>query len=148
MKLNLKAKLSVSASNCGRPIIHVFPSFNLGTHEVQSCVVNNCSRPGTVNISCTFSNSSKAMGYLSVLSSETNRSREMFVVACRDDMYSSDLKISVSGVRPDKYSVIVYDIESDGLPVLSNETNSSFVLCAEEKDVAVITEPQATTRKK
>ena len=88
------------------------------------------------------------MGYLLVLSSETNRSREMFVVACRDDMYSSDLKISVSGVRPDKYSVIVYGIESNGLPVLSNETNSSFVLSAEEKDVAVITEPQATTCKK
>ena len=147
MKLNLKAKLSVSASNCGRPIIRVFPSLNLGTHEVQFCEANKCSQPGTVIISCTFSNSSKAMGYLSVLSSETNRSREMFVVACRDDMYSSDLKISVSGVRPDNYSVIVYDIESDGLPVLSNETNS-FVLSAEEKDVAVITEPQATTRKK
>ena len=147
MKLNLKAKLSVSASNCGRPIIRVFPSLNLGTHEVQFCEANNCSQSGTVNISCTFSNSSKAMGYLSVLSSKTNRSREMFVVACRDDMYSSDLKISVSGVRPDKYSVIVYDIEINGLPVLSNET-SSFVLCAEEKDVAVVTEPQATTCKK
>ena len=88
------------------------------------------------------------MGYLSVLSSETNKSREMFVVASRDDMYSSDLEISVSGIPPDKYSVIVYDIESNGLPVLSNETNSSFVLCAEEKDVAVITESQATTCKK
>ena len=87
------------------------------------------------------------MGYLSVLSSETNTSREMFIVASRDDMSSSDLEISVSGIPPDNYSVIVYDIESNGLPVLSNETNSSFVLFAEEKDVAVITEPQATCKK-
>ena len=87
------------------------------------------------------------MGYLSILSSETNTSREMFIVASRDDMSSTDLEISVSGIPPDNYSVIVYDIESDGLPVLSDETNS-FVLCAEEKDVAVITEPQATTCKK
>ena len=88
------------------------------------------------------------MGYLSILSSETNTSREMFIVACRDNMSSSDLKISVSGIPPDDYSVIVYDIQSNGLPVLSNETNSSFVLSAEEEDVAVITESQATTRKK
>ena len=136
------------------PIIHFvknkkkFPFLNLGTHEVQTCVANNCSQPGTVNVSCTFSESSKAMGYLSILSSETNTYREMFIVACRDNMSSSDLKISVSGIPPDDYSVIVYDIESNGLPVLSNETNSSFVLCAEEKDVAVITEPQVATRKK
>jgi len=125
----------------------IFRSPNLGTHEAQSCAVNNSSTPGTVNISCTFSESSKAMGYLSVLSSETNTSREMFVVANRHDMSSSDLEVSVSGVPPDNYSVIVYDIESDGLPVLSTDTNP-FVQNAEEENVAVTTDPWETASKK
>jgi len=149
VNLNLKVKLSVSTSNCARLVIYgkkIFP-LNLGTHEVQICVANNCCQPGTVNISCTFSESSRAKGYLSVLSSETNMSREMFVVANRCDMSSSDLEVNVSGVPPDNYTVVVYDIESNGLPVLSNETNP-FVLSAAEKDVAVITEPQDTTCKK
>ena len=87
------------------------------------------------------------MGYLSVLSSETNTSREMFVVANRHDMSSSDLEVSVSGVPPDNYSVIVYDIESNGLPVLSTDKNP-FVLYAEEANVAVTTDPQETASKK
>ena len=145
MKLNVKTKL-VSASNCARPIIYM-KFFPLGTHEAQTCVANNCSQPGTVNISCTLSGSSKAMGYVSVLSSDTNTSREMFVVANRHDMSSSDLEVSVSGVPPDNYSVIVYDLESNGLPVLSNDLNP-FVLYAEEKNVAVTTDPQETASKK
>ena len=116
---------------------------NLGTHEVQICVASNSSQPGTVNISCTFSENSGARGFLSVLSSETNTSREMFVVANRYDMSRSDLNTSVSGVPPDNYSVIVID----GLPVVSNDTNP-FTLYAEENDVAVTSEPQDITCKK
>ena len=116
---------------------------SLGTREVQICVASNSSRPGTVNISCTFSENSGARGFLSVLSSETNTSREMFVVANRYDMSRSDLKTSVSGVPPDNYSVIVID----GLPVVSNDTNP-FTLYAEENDVAVTSEPQDITCKK
>ena len=83
VKLNLKVKLSVSTSNCARLIIYEqkISPLKLGAHEVQICVANNCSQPGTVNISCTFSENSRATGFLSVLSSETNTSQEMFVVA-------------------------------------------------------------------
>ena len=59
----------------------------------------------------------------------------MFVVANRADMSSSTLNISVPGIPPNDYTVIVYDLRSDGLPpVLSGGTNHP----AEEENVTVI----------
>ena len=118
----------------------VFRSLNIGTHEVQSCVANNCSRPGTVNINCTFSENSKAKGYLSILCSETNSSQERFVVANRTS--SSELKISVSGLPRGNYTVVVFDLESNGLPVLSDDSNP-YVLAAEEEDITVTNPAEA-----
>ena len=96
----------------------------VGTHEVQSCVITTCSRQGAVNISCTFAGRSKAMGYLSILCSKTNPYQEMFVIANRHNVSSSDLNISISGVPPDNYTVVVFDLGMNGVPpVLSGNIN-------------------------
>ena len=111
-----------------------FLPLNLGTHEVQACEVNSCATPGGVNISCNFTENSKAKGYLSILYPRNNSSLEMFVVASRTDLSSSKLNVSVSGIPPNDYTVIVYDLKSDGLPpMLSGGTNYP----AEEENVTV-----------
>ena len=51
-------------------------------------------------------------------------------------MLSSNLNISISGVPPDNYNVLVFDIGSNGLPVLSNDMDL-FVLAAEEGNITV-----------
>ena len=59
----------------------------------------------------------------------------MFVVANKNDLSSSTLNISVSGILSNDYTVIVYDLRSDGLPpVLSG----GFNYPAEEENVTVI----------
>ena len=125
--------------SCGNVFLSI-----VGTHEVQTCVANDCSTGGRVNISCNFTENSNAKGYLSILcpkinSSETfNSSQEMFVVASRKDMTTSELKISVSGVPPDNYTAFVFDLASNGLPpALSGKTN--FV--AEEEENITVTDP-------
>ena len=65
----------------------------------------------------------------------------MFVVANRRDAVSADLNTSVSGVPPGNYMVIVFDLESSGLPVLATATNP-YVRSAGENDIAVL-EPGA-----
>ena len=117
----------------------------LGTHEAQHCAANHYAQSGTVNITCTFSENSRAKGYLSVLSSETDSLQEMFVVANRYDLSSPYVEVNVSGVPHDNYTVVVYDLESNGLPVLSNE-RYPFVWCAEE--INVTTDTQDTGGKK
>ena len=58
----------------------------------------------------------------------------MFVVASRTDLSSSNLNVSVPGIPPNDYTVIVYDLKSNGLPpVLSGGTNYP----AEEENVTV-----------
>ena len=71
----------------------------------------------------------------------------MFVVANRFNMSSSDLEVNVSGVPRDNYTVVVYDLENNGLSVLSNERRP-FVLCAEEEHLDVTTDTQDTGGKK
>ena len=110
----------------------------LGTHEVQTVDANNCSRPGVVNVSCTFADNSRAMGYLSILCPNTNSSQEMFVVANRSDTLSADLDISVPGVPPGDYMVTVFDLQSNGLPVLSSVTNQYTRSAGERDNVTVI----------
>ena len=62
----------------------------------------------------------------------------MFVVASRKDMTTSELKISVSGVPPDDYTVVVFDLASNGLPpALSGKTN----FAAEEEENITVTDP-------
>ena len=109
-------------------------SLNLGTHEVQTCAINTYSRPGTVNISCNFTENSKAIGYLPILSSKTNFSQEMFVIASGRDATSSNLNISVPGLSQDNYTVVVYDLGGNGLPpLLEGHTNYP----AEEENVII-----------
>ena len=127
---------TLRCSRCVYTSISIF----IGTHEAQTCAVNNCSTPGMVNISCTFTENSKAKGYLSVISSKSNPPHGRFVVANRD-MSSRDLNISVPGLPHDNYDVIVYDLGENGLPVLSDVT-SPFVLAAEEESVHVTTDPE------
>ena len=88
-----------------------------------------------VNISCTFAKNSKAAGYLSILYSEAV-SLGMFVVANRLDTSGSDLNISVPELPPNNYTVVVFDLGTNGLPVLSNDTNY-YVLAAEEGTITV-----------
>ena len=88
-----------------------------------------------VSIGCTFAENSKAAGYLSIFYSEAI-SLVMFVVANRLDKCSSNLNISVPVLPRDNYTVVVYDLESNGLPVLSDDANS-YVLNAEEETITV-----------
>ena len=75
------------------------------------------------------------MGYLSILCSKTNPYQEMFVIANRDNVSSSDLNISVSGIPPDDYTVVVFDLGMNGVPpVLSGNINYA---AAEEENITV-----------
>jgi len=78
------------------------------------------------------------MGYLSILCPNTDSSQEMFVVANRRDAVSAGLNISVSGVPPGDYIVAVFDLESNGLPVLSNVTHPYTRSAGERDNIAVI----------
>ena len=122
--------------------MEIFTSLNLyiGTHNVQSVSANNCSMPGVVNISCTFAEKSTSMGYLSILLPQlkANSSNGMFVVANRSDVVNADLDISVPGVPPGDYVVIVFDLESSGLPVLSTSINPYTLSAGEEENITVI----------
>jgi len=118
-----------------RGIVHT--SQLVGTHNVQTVDVNNYSRPRVVNISCTFAETSTAMGYLLILWPRANSSQEMFVVANRLNASRDDLDISVPGVLPGEYMVVVFDLQSNGLPVLSTVT-SQHTLSAGERDITVL----------
>jgi len=71
---------------------------------------------------------------------KTNSSQEMFVVAKRHDGFGDVLNISVPVVPPGDYLVIVYDLESNGLPVLSTVSNP-YIQSAGESDSITVTEP-------
>ena len=80
------------------------------------------------------------MGYLSILCSKTNTYQEMFVIANRDNMSSSDLNISVPGVIPDNYTVVVFDLGRNGVPpVLSGDINYA----AAEENITVTNSAEA-----
>ena len=75
------------------------------------------------------------MGYISILSSKTNFSQEIFFIASRHNTTSSNnLSISVPGVPQDNYTVVVYDLGESGLPpLLAGHTNYP----AEEENVII-----------
>ena len=93
-----------------------------------------------ITVSCTFAEESLAMGYLSILC--PNSSQEMFAIANRTDLFSPYLNISVPGVPSGDYMVTVFDLESNGLPVLSNDTNPYIQQSAGEKENINVTEPE------
>ena len=67
----------------------------------------------------------------------------MFAIASRSDMSSSDLEITVPGVHPDNYTVVVYDLGGNGLPpVLAGHTNYA----AEEENVTVTNPGEAKSK--
>ena len=96
-----------------------------------------------MNVSCTFAENSRAMGYLSILFNYDS-SQEMFVVADKRDATSADLNISaglnisVPGVPPGDYMVAVFDLESSGLPVLSSVANQYTRSAGEGDDITVL----------
>lgn len=61
-------------------------------------------------------------------------------------MSSSDLRISVPKIPPDNYTVVMYDLGSDHLPVFSDE-NNSYVLAAEEENVTLTEQAEEATSK-
>ena len=87
-----------------------------------------------VSISCTFAENSKAAGYLSIFYSEAV-SLVIFVAATRLDTSSPNLNVSVPELPPHNYTVVVFDLGSNGLPVLSDDTTNSYVLAAEEETI-------------
>ena len=85
------------------------------------------------------------MGYLPILSSKTNFSQEMFVIANNRDTTRSNLNVSVPGVPPDNYTVVVYDLGRNGLPpVLSDGANYP----AEEENVIITDGGEAESTRK
>jgi len=109
------------------------------THDIQRLDANNCSTGGRINVSCAFAEESEAMGYLSILC--PNSSQEIFAIANRTDLFSTELKISVSGVPRGNYMVIVFDLERSGLPVLSNDTNPYIQQSADERENINVIQP-------
>ena len=91
-----------------------------------------------MNVSCTFAENSRAMGYLSILCPNTDSSQEIIVVANRRDAVSVGLNISVPGVPPGDYVVIVFDLDGSGLPVLSTATNPYVRSAGERDNISVI----------
>jgi len=61
----------------------------------------------------------------------------MFVVANRRNAFRDDLDISVPGVLPGEYMVVVFDLQSNGLPLLSTVI-SQHTLSAGERDFTVL----------
>jgi len=117
-----------------------FPFQLIGTHDIQKFDANNCSTGGRINVSCTFAEESRAMGYLSILC--PNSSQEIFAIANRTNFFSTDLNISIPEVPPGDYVVTVFDLESNGLPVLSNDTNPYIQQSAGERENINVTEPE------
>ena len=96
--------------------------FNLGTCEPQICTASvvDGSIPKAVNISCQFT---EAVGYLLILSPQTNSSQEIFVIASKMNTSISDWKISIPMVPHDNYAVVRYDLRSIiGLPLSSDNS--------------------------
>ena len=120
------------------PLCDGLCNVSTGTHEIQYVRANNCSRPGVVNISCTFAENSKSFGYLSILHPKASSAQEKFVVANRHDAVSADLNISVPGVPPGDFTVIVFDLGSSGIPVLSTATNPYTRSAGESNNITVI----------
>lgn len=79
---------------------------------------------------------------MSILCSKTNSSQEVFVVANRRDRSNSELTVSVSEVHPDNYSVVVFDLGSNDLPVMLDSTNS-YALAADEEEITVTNTAEA-----
>ena len=78
------------------------------------------------------------MGYLSILCSKTNRTQELFVVANRPSASSSNLNISVTGIPPDDYTVVVYDLGRNGVPPeVSDDNITTYDLAAGIENVTV-----------
>ena len=116
-----------------------FPFQHIGTHDIRKLDANNCSTGGRINVSCTFAEESEAMGYLLILC--PNSYQEIFAIANRMDLFSTELNISVSGIPPGDYMVIVYDLERNGLPVLSNDTNVYIQQSADERENINVIQP-------
>ena len=113
-------------------------SQNIGTHHIQNIKASSWTTGGRVNISCTFTEHSRAMGYLTILKSKAISSQEIFVVANRDDTLSGVLNISIPRVPPGDYTIYVFDLESSGLPVLSTATNPYVRSAGERDNITVI----------
>jgi len=71
-----------------------------------------------VNISCKFT---EAVGYLLILSPQTDSSQEIFVIARKLNTSISDWKISIPVVPHDNYTVFRYDLRSIYLPLWSDD---------------------------
>ena len=112
----------------------------LGTCEPQFCTASviDGSIPKAVNISCKFT---EAVGYLLILSSQTNSSQEMFIIARKVNASNSDWKISIPVNHHDNYTVFRYDLRSIGLPMsLDDSTGDKLYVPASGKENVTVTD--------
>ena len=85
-----------------------------GLFDVQLATVKSYS-PGTVNVSCVFAKSSRALGCLVVLHPLDTSHTEMFAYAARDNSSAPTANISIPGVPKGSHTVLVFDGEQNGL---------------------------------
>ena len=112
----------------------------LGTCETQICTASvvDGSIPKEVNISCKFT---ETMGYLLILSPQTNLSQEIFVIATEMNVSNSDWKINIPMVPYDNYSVVRYGLKSIGLPLSSdNRAGDRLYVPASGKENVTVTD--------
>ena len=112
----------------------------LGTCETQICTASvvDGSIPKAVNISCKFA---ETMGYLLILSPQTNSSQEIFVIATKMNTSICDWKISIPMVPYDNYFVVRYDLRSIGLPLSSdNSAGDRLYVPASGKENVTVTD--------
>ena len=86
----------------------------LGTFDIKTALVNNIS-PGAVNVICTFTTNSQALGCLVVLHPWNKTQTEIFAYAARDNRHVPTVNITIHGVPRGNYTVLVFDGEYNGL---------------------------------
>ena len=90
-----------------------------------------------MNISCKFT---ETVGYLLILSPQTNSSQEIFVIASKMNTSNSDWKISIPVVPHDNYTVFRYDLRSIYLPLLSDDSTGDrlYIPASGKENVTVL----------
>ena len=90
-----------------------------------------------MNISCQFT---EAVGYLLILSPQTNSFQEIFVIASKMNMSNPDWKISIPAIPHDNYTVFRYDLRSIYLPLWSDDSTGDrlYVPSSGKENVTVL----------
>jgi len=94
-----------------------------GLFDVQLASVKSYS-PWTVNVSCVFAKSSRALGCLVVLHPLDTSHTEMFAYAARDNSSAPTANISIPGVPKGSHTVLVFDSKTNQGAAAAETTDS------------------------